>query len=403
VLAYPETCSSVHRDQSPASLFPSVLPGGLVAIFLVTSGCVRNVQKISNDSFYVVRATDKRTIKNGARPGSAYQRIPDSSESISQNDASHSARATTNVTNAGILEERDPMISALLQKIDQDPELAQPHYELAVIYHQMRLLDEARSEYQKAVGADPKEPSYYESLGRLWRDWGIPESGVSYLQKALELRPSYPEAWNTLGTIYDDLGNLPRAQECYSRADQINSELDFVHNNLCFHYIQAGQPQEAIRHGERAVYLNPQLSQARNNLGVAYGMAGNFMQAIEQFRFTGDEAEAHNNLGVLLLKIGRNAEAVEEFKLAVRLKPFYSVAAQNYRIASSRVQVAHSSKRSGSKLQDSTPLDDSMNADPHDFSIPSIDLWFMRECSYLWAESPNQEGLFKPHLGEKHG
>jgi superkiller protein 3 len=355
MVAYPNTRIRLDRGQSADPLFSSVLPAALVGILLVVSGCVRNVQKISNDNFYVVRATDKRTIKNGARPSSAYQRIPESSELISQNDAPHTARAGTSVTNADILEEKHPMIAALLRKIDQNPDLGQTHYELAVVYHQMKLFDKACLEYQKAMDADPKEPSYYESYGRLWRDWGIPESGIHYLQRALELRPAYPEAWNTLGTIYDDLGNLSSAEEYYLRADEINSELDFVHSNLCFHYIQAGQPQEAIRHGERAVYLNPDLSQARNNLGVAYSMAGKVVQAIEQFRFTGDEAEAHNNLGVVFLKIGRNAEAREEFKLAVRLKPFYSVAAQNYRIANSRLQMASSSRGSGINLQKWSP------------------------------------------------
>jgi tetratricopeptide (TPR) repeat protein len=309
------------------------------AIFVslsIHTGCVRSVQKVSTDNFYAVRSAGKNRPNLGLRQNTDHQKISSSSESISKTIRSRgpmpfNAEAKTDVTNADVLEQKLPIVVSLLEKVRRDPDNAQHHYELAGVYHRMELFDEARIEYEKALAAEPENPVYNESMGRLWRDWGKSESGIPYLEKALELRPSYVEAWNSLGTVHDELGNFSQARECYLKALEINFDLDFVHNNLCFHYVQAGDLQSAICHGEKAVLLNPSLTQARNNLGVAYGLSGEFGRAIEQFKIVGDEAEAHNKLGVLLLKAKRNAEALEEFKVAVRLKPFYTVAAQNYR------------------------------------------------------------------------
>ena len=379
--------SALSRNHLSGFRHSPVLLVVFLSLLLLDSACVKSVHEVGNNNFYAVRPVNKTQVKVGGH------------RTLTHLDPSSKPKlvnAKTNITNADVLEQKDAVVAFLIEKIQHDPDNPQNHYELASVYHRLRIFDRAYLEYQKAIEAAAENPIYYEGVGRLWRDWGTPDSGISYLQKALELRPAYPEAWNTLGTIYDEIRDFSQAQHCYLKALALNSELDFVHSNLCFSYLQTGEVQEAVNQGEKAVQLNPNLTQARNNLGMAYAMVDNFVGAIEQFKLTGDEAEAHNNLGVLLLKKQRDIEAMEEFKLAVKLKPFYALAGQNYRMARSLVsQKSSLRKHAALGLKESFVSDVTFGSDSLDFSIPVVKLWFIEEGSYLWVKGPEQGG----HLG----
>jgi tetratricopeptide (TPR) repeat protein len=394
--------SSFKLPLSWRRFFSSRLPPLSLSLLLFNSACVKNVRSVSNDNFYIVRATNGDPMKKPAHQAKLHE---DASSKIDRLKGSRAPTAKTSLANADLVEQ-NPVVAALMEKIRHNPNDPQNHYELALVCHRLRIFDTALSEYEKAIASDPENPQSYEGAGRLLRDWGTPASGVRYLQRALELRPSFAEAWNSMGTIYDELRNFSEAQRCYLKALALNPHLDFVHNNLCFSYLQTGEVKAAVHHGEVAIQLNPNLIEAQNNLGVAYGMADDFARAIEQFKRIGDEAEAHNKLGVLLLKKEKNLEALEEFKLAVRLRPFYKVAAQNYNTARSLIaRNPEHPLREGSKdgLAPSRPLDTSFGADSLDFSIPLVDLRFIQGCSYLWAfyptEASQEKLLVRPEVG----
>lgn len=355
----------------------------LLFLPLLNSACVKSVHSVSNDNFYVIKATKGARAKKPVYQAALHE---DNSPKGEGFKASKTVTPKTSVTNADVLEQKDPVVASLIEKIEHNPNDPRNHYELALVYHRLRVFDKALPEYEKAIESSPEIPAYYEGVGRLWRDWDNPKSAIEYLKKALELSPACAEAWNTLGTIYDQLGDFSEAQRCYLKALTLNSRLDFVHNNLCFSYLRTGEVNAAVYHGEIAVQLNPNLIEARNNLGVAYGMADDFARALEQFKLAGDEAEAHNKLGVLLLKKDRDVAAMEEFKLAVKLKPFYKTAARNYDTARYLIARHHALREHPEQgLTNSHALDGSFGADSLDFSVPVIDLRFIQTCSYLWV------------------
>jgi tetratricopeptide (TPR) repeat protein len=302
----------------------------LVTLLGLSCACVRTTRTVSHDEFYVLRVGKKKAAKNKIPRD---QRITDLSDSIRKTfkaQGKNATRAKTDLINTEVLEEKNSEVALLLMKIKDDRGKAENHFALALIYHRYRIFDKAYAEYQRAILLDPKNPSYFEGMGRLWRDWGAPRFGINDLQKALQLRADFLEAWNSLGTIYDELGDFSQAQQCYMRAMELNPYVGFIHNNLCFSYLLVGESAKAIFHGEKAIELDPSLRIAHNNLGLAYGMANNFDRAIQEFRLASDEAGAHNNLGMVFLKKHKNLEAMEQFRLAAKLRPFYKVAIQNY-------------------------------------------------------------------------
>lgn len=298
-------------------------------------GCVKRIGYTANDNFYVIKGKGKPRSKSPyeslVMPGGSQL-----SASISQTlkaQAKSSPQPKTALSNAELLEKENPEFSLLLEKAKANPRSGELHFRLAKAYHSFGVYDEAQLHYQKAVQLEPENPSYYEQIGRFWRDRGAPALGVNSLQRALQLRSDFVEAWNTLGTLYDRLGDRAKAQESYLKALALNPELDYVHNNLSYSYLQDENLDEAVHHGEQAVRLNPLSSVAHNNLGIAYGMRGDLARALQEFSLVSGEAEARNNLGLVLLKRNRISESMEQFRLAAKLKPFYRTATENYYVA----------------------------------------------------------------------
>ena len=304
----------------------------VVVAALASGGCVKQLGRIQDDNFYMVKRSKKDSAKSGYESllGQSPSALSTSITGTLKAQANSSPQDTKSLSNAAILEKENPQISSLLNEARKRPTDAEIHSRLAQIYYQFRVYDEAQRHCQRAIQIEPNSPVYYELAARLWRDWGVPDSGINAAQKALQLKADFVEAWNTLGTLYDRTGNRKRAQESYLKALSFNSTLDYVHSNLCYSYLHEEDFVQAIDHGEQAVRLNPSLTVAHNNLGIAYGMHGEFEQALREFQQAGDEATARNNLGLVLLKRGRVTESMEQFRLATRMKPFYRIAAENY-------------------------------------------------------------------------
>ncbi|PYV43995.1 MAG: hypothetical protein DMG06_08165 [Acidobacteria bacterium] len=386
------------KEVKLASIFPwhseHFLKRSILLVLLgLSCACVRTTRTVGHDDFFVLRGGKKRPPKNQTP---ADHRITDLSDSIRKTfiaQGKDPTKAKVEVVNTDVLEEKNSQLASLLMKIKDEPGKAENHFALASIYHRYRIFDQAYAEYQRAISLDPDNPCYFESMGRLWRDWGAPRFGINDLQKALQLRADFLEAWNSLGTIYDELGDFSQAQQCYIRAMELNPRLGFIHNNLGFSYLQVGDLGEAIFHTEKAIELDSSLKIAHNNLGLAYGMANNFNRAIQEFRLASDEAGAHNNLGMIFLKKKKNLEAMEEFRLAAKLRPLYKVAIQNYQYAKSLKYEMEKKRRKGAleegqdlRSTDDAALISNFELEPFPLSHFTSNPWFIGPGSgYLWV------------------
>ena len=332
----------------------------LVVLLVLNCACIKNYRPVGNYDFYAMKRERSKSQKKALSDPLHYSKPVSLSETISKAmkvQMNNTAKNKAEAMNAEILEDRDPTVSSLLDKIKADPRNAEAHFNLAVFYHRYRVLDRAYGEYQNAIRLNPVNAAYFENMGRLWRDWGAPQAGINDLQRALQLKPDFVEAWNSLGTIYDVLGDFIRSQQCYLKALETNPDLDFVHNNLCFSFLQSGDLERAIYHGNIAVRLSPDLKVAHNNLGLAYGMVRNSARALEEFRKASDEAGAHNNLGIVLLKRREISQAMEQFRIAAKLRPFYRVAAENYYFARRlKSEVEKNTRKVAVRQEQSEPL-----------------------------------------------
>jgi tetratricopeptide (TPR) repeat protein len=96
----------------------------------------------------------------------------------------------------------------------------QSHYDLAIAYKEMGLIDEAISEFQKALGGSTNRLPAYEALGQCFMEKGQFKLASSILSRALAERASDEQLVGVLyllGRAAEALGNNQDAISYYQR------------------------------------------------------------------------------------------------------------------------------------------------------------------------------------------
>jgi protein O-mannosyl-transferase len=144
------------------------------------------------------------------------------------------------------------------------------HRNLGFAFYMKGQMNEALSQFQKAVLLEPDAPEAYDHLGITFNNKGQTDEAIRQFQEALRLDPSYADAHYNLGVAF---------------------------------YLQ-GRTDEAIRQFQESIRLKPDHAEAHHNLGVTLGLKGQTDEAIRQFqealRLKPDYADARKNLDLLL-------------------------------------------------------------------------------------------------------
>jgi tetratricopeptide (TPR) repeat protein len=122
--------------------------------------------------------------------------------------------------------DEDADFADMLRKFKQgvaenvDPEDFQSHYDLAIAFKEMGLLDEAIAEFQKALGGASNRLPTYEALGQCFLEKQQPKLAASILGRALNERANEEQLIGVLyllGRAAEELGNPSDALTYYQR------------------------------------------------------------------------------------------------------------------------------------------------------------------------------------------
>ncbi len=118
--------------------------------------------------------------------------------------------------------------------------LADEHLRLGTMYYDLRLLDEAVDEYQKALRLSPNFADIITHLGIAYRDKGMYDDAIKEFNRAKECNPKYIPARLHLGITYYSQGFYGLAEEEWREA------LVFDPNNAAVKtYLNFVKPQSA--------------------------------------------------------------------------------------------------------------------------------------------------------------
>jgi tetratricopeptide (TPR) repeat protein len=117
--------------------------------------------------------------------------------------------------------------------------------------------EEAIALYEQAMKNRPGYAPAHESLGKAYLEGGYPEKAFHEYQKALQLDPRLANAHHGLGQLYSSLGGMPYAEHHYREALRIEPSLIHAHIGLSAVARHRGDYEEALRIYSEAEKISP--------------------------------------------------------------------------------------------------------------------------------------------------
>jgi len=244
----------------------------------------------------------------------------------------------------------DRRIQTMQARLKLNPQDSAARLELAVVYENYGLNEDAFDQYMQVVKAEPAEPAVL-GLGRTARTTARSVDAVPLVEAFAAIHPS-AASWNEVGLLYDAARNLKSGEIAFRNSILQDESSDRSHNNLGYNLLLQNDTAAAEVEFRRALELNPKSATSRNNLGVLLARRGNLAGALEQFQATADAATAHNNLAVVLLEAGQYEQSRQELVKALAIRHYFAPALANFKLVQDRIRFqAESQKASGSALQ----------------------------------------------------
>lgn len=169
---------------------------------------------------------------------------------------------------------------------------ADTHIASGVMLERQRDFNGAKSQYEKALAADPK------SL----------------------------DATNRLGKVCCKLRQFDEAAAAFRRALDIAPRSAAVRNNLGYNLMAQGNIAEAEQQFRAALAIDRDFERARVNLGVALVKQQRIADATSEFLKVLPRETAYYNVGIVCLEEGRPDQARRAFQQALAVKPDFAPA-----------------------------------------------------------------------------
>ena len=220
----------------------------------------------------------------------------------------------------------DRAITASDHALALDPQQAQVHVSLGIIYHGTGKIETAIEEFEQAVILQPRNDDAYRWLGRCLQHQGNMQEAVKYFEKAIEIRPGYWDNYNALGFCYYTFGSYRDAAEQFRRIITIQPDNFHGYSNLGSMYYLLGLYEDAVAMSLRAIKIYPN-GDSYTNLGTAYFYLEQYEEAIAAYKAAIDlnsrDYILYRNLGDVYMRVGRVEEAKGQFKTAIGLLTEY--------------------------------------------------------------------------------
>jgi tetratricopeptide (TPR) repeat protein len=199
------------------------------------------------------------------------------------------------------------------------------------------LYSEAELFLKKVIEENPNYADVHNKLGVIYELKGRKEKAKEHFDRALELNPNYTEAALNLAITLSDMGDADGAQDVLIKIRETNMAVagahdPFVAGKLANEHFKLGNIyydfsllDEAIEQYKKAVELKPNLTDVQTKLGVALRERGRPDEAIEHFMVAKEEnpkyCPAIVQLGLSYYMKGQKDKAINEWESVLAIDP----------------------------------------------------------------------------------
>jgi len=203
-----------------------------------------------------------------------------------------------------------------LQKyIAQRPDEPYPHFQLGYAYAGLNRLDEAKTEFSRAIALDPKMAAAYQNLGLVLMD-SDPSAAADAFRHTAELQPTESRPRFLAGYSLEREGKFPEAIEQYRAALALSPtdyEAHFALGRVLLRTNDAAGAEEQFR---AALAARADAAPARLGLGTALLAESKFDAAsdalAEYLKVKPDDKPAHWDRASALFHLSRYDDALAE-------------------------------------------------------------------------------------------
>ncbi len=215
--------------------------------------------------------------------------------------------------------------------VENYPQKAYYHRNLAYILNAQGEIEEAIPQYKKAIELDDKpKADDYRVLGNLLIRSDRIDEAIPVYQKLIELDPSDPEAQNILAQVLKTTGDEDAALEAQESALEKDPDNTKLMYSLGESYFNRGEYQQAIEKFKMYIERFPEDAYALEFLGNAYQNLGKFRDAIATYErilsLKPDNKKVLCEMATSYRELGQYPKARRTARQALNIDPDYGLA-----------------------------------------------------------------------------
>jgi len=143
---------------------------------------------------------------------------------------------------------RQDEAAAVLLGAMQDPYLADDPDELDSIgwfFLALEMVNEAEDAFNRALEADPDNPTRYEGLAEAAYQRSGPQAGIERVEAGIQRFPEHAPFYESAGWWYWELGDLTQAAEAFNQSIELDPTNNSVYGTLANMLVEMGREEEA--------------------------------------------------------------------------------------------------------------------------------------------------------------